>query len=137
MGATNTHLRELHIIMLDNVQLETDRMFKWLALNRTLQSLRLSCTDLLGGAIFGMLAPFFKNNSSLDLIVVDGCSMGAVGKLMLSMAVEGNSNPKLKVMVENQLNKNASVQKDNTFKKENNKIKKIRSKQHVRPMKRS
>jgi len=135
--ATNTHLRELHIIMLDNVQLETDRMFKWLALNRTLQSLRLSCTDLLGGAIFGMLAPFFKNNSSLDLIVVDGCSMGKVCDLMLSMAVEGNSNPKLKVLVENQLNKNASVKKDNTFKIENNKDRKIRNKQRILPIKRA
>mmetsp|Transcript_13 Transcript_13/g.26 ORF Transcript_13/g.26 Transcript_13/m.26 type:complete len:332 (-) Transcript_13:56-1051(-) len=110
--SSNTYLTELHVIMLDNIQFETDRFYKGLSKNKTLKSIRLSCTDVLGGAVFGMLAPFFKGNQALELVVVDGCNIPPIGKRMLSLALEGNTNPRLKVLVENGLNQNASVSKE-------------------------
>ena len=111
--SANTHLTELHVIMLDNMRFETDRFYKGLSKNKTLKSIRLSCTDVLGGAVFGMLAPFFKGNQqNLELVVVDGCNISPIGKRMLSLALEGNTNSRLKVLVENGLNQNASVLKE-------------------------
>ena len=51
--------------------------------------------------MFGMLAPFFKGNQNLELVVVDGCNISPIGKRMLSLALEGNTNPRLKVLIEN------------------------------------
>lgn len=110
--SSNTYLTELHVIMLDNMQLETDRFYKGLSKNKTLKSIRLSCTDVLEGLVFGMLAPFFKGNPHLALVVVDGCNISPIGKRMLSLALEGNTNPRLKVLIENGLNQNSSVSKE-------------------------
>ena len=62
--------------------------------------------------MFGMLAPFFKGNQNLELVVVDGCNISPIGKRMLSLALEGNTNPRLKVLIENGLNQNSTVSKE-------------------------
>jgi len=55
--------------------------------NKSIYKLNFCHMDLLGGKIFTMLGPFFKNNDNLKVLSIEECNWGDEGSRLLALAL--------------------------------------------------
>ena len=83
----NTHLKDLTFYSNPFQGFDSAPFYQRLSINRSIQTIRLSCSDLMGGEIFQYLSPFLKNNNSVSEIEVEVCGFGAGSAHQLSLAL--------------------------------------------------
>ena len=64
--------------------------------NKSIREMGFYIMDLLGGEMFTMLGPFFKNNSNLTTIVINSCVWGDEGARLFALALGSSTNKSLR-----------------------------------------
>ena len=73
----NDHLKELYLRFFDTMSIDVIKpFFSGVANNKSICKLNFFGMDLLGGKIFTMLGPFFKNTDNLEEIYIEDCNFG-------------------------------------------------------------
>lgn len=79
-------------------------LFRGVNNNKSIESIEFRGTDLLGGKIFTMLGPFFKNNYSLNRLCMSRCVLADEGCRAIALALGSISSKTLtKVSLQNNL----------------------------------
>ena len=63
--------------------------------NKSIRELNFEGMDLLGGRVFSMLGPFFKNCPTLSHLQIDLCTLGDDGWRLLSLAIGSSKHKSL------------------------------------------
>ena len=97
------HLLELYIRDFEPTSGESVRdvlepFFRGVSNNKSIRKVDFNDTDLLGGKVFTMLGPFFKNNSYLTCLAVNECNFGEGECRSLALAIGSITNKSLQTV---------------------------------------
>ena len=96
----NEHLRELHICPFtptsgSSIRDVIEPFFRGVSSNNSIQTITFTRMDLLGGEVFTMLTPFFKDNYNLANININNCDFGNGGCRLFALALGSSTNKSL------------------------------------------
>ena len=96
----NEHLRDLHICPFTSTSGSSIRdviepFFRGVSSNNAIQTITFTRMDLLGGEVFTMLTPFFKDNYNLANININNCDFGNGGCRLFALALGSSTNKSL------------------------------------------
>ena len=99
----NEHLRELYIRDFEATSGESvmnviEPFFRGVSSNKSIRKVDICGGDLLGGKVFTMLGPFFKNNSNLSSLSVNECNFGEGECRSLALAIGSMTNKSLQAV---------------------------------------
>ena len=70
--------------------------FRGVSRNKSIREIGFYSMDLLGGEMFTMLTPFFRNNHNLTDININNCNFGDEGARLFALALESCTNKSIK-----------------------------------------
>ena len=96
----NNHLKRLYINSFtptsgSSLRDVLDPFFRGVSSNKSIKKIDLAGMDMLGGEVFTVLGPFFKNISSLTDIDINNCVWGDEGGRLFALAIGSSTNKSL------------------------------------------